>query len=144
MAFAPPRSACRGAFIDPSRSPRFVRTSNRQPLSRQIAVKQRLIVEAKAAEIEAGAAAAQAAVECFERVGYTVVQGDADWMFGPKDREIQIETLSGWATAARDLGAIPLAEVTEWLSRRRGLLAVGRSSIRVGHRDLFVRPAGTR
>ena len=91
-----------------------------------------------------GPAAAQAAVECFERIGYSVVQGDADWMFGPQDRGIQIETLSRWAAAARDLGEIPLAEVTEWLSRRRGLLAVGRSSIRVGHRDLFVRPAGTR
>lgn len=91
-----------------------------------------------------GPAAAQAAVGCFERVGYSVVQGDADWMFGPQDREIQIELLSGWAAAARDLGEIPLVEVTEWLSRRRGLLATGRSLIRVGHRDLFAHPAETR
>ena len=91
-----------------------------------------------------GPTAAQVAVECFERVGYSVVRGEADWMFGPRDSEIQIELLSGWAAAARDLGEIPLADVTEWLSRRRGLLTAGGSSIRVGHRDLFACPAGAR
>ena len=56
-----------------------------------------------------GPAAAQAAVERFERVGYSVVQGASDWVFEPADREIQIEILSGWAAAAREMGDLPLA-----------------------------------
>jgi hypothetical protein len=73
-----------------------------------------------------------------------VVQGDADWMFAPQDREIQIEILSGWAAAARDTGEVPLVDVIGWLTRRRDLVASGLSSIRVGHVDLFAYPTGTR
>ena len=51
-----------------------------------------------------GPAAAKSAVERFERVGYSVVQGASDWVFGPQDRDIQIEMLSGWAAAAREIG----------------------------------------
>jgi len=91
-----------------------------------------------------GPAAAQAAVERFERVGYAIVAGASDWMFGPQDRYIQLETLSGWAAAAREVGAMPLADVIGWLTRRRELVAAGLSSIRVGHRDVFAGPTGTR
>jgi SAM-dependent methyltransferase len=91
-----------------------------------------------------GPAAAQAAVEQFERVGYTVAQGKADWLFGPDDREMQLEILSGWAAAAREIGDVALSDTIDWLTRRRGLTAAGRSSIRVGHVDFFARPIGTR
>jgi hypothetical protein len=77
-------------------------------------------------------------------VGYTVVHGTADWVFTPDDREIQTETLSGWASAARETGNPPLAEIFEWLTGRRAAVAAGRSSMRVGHVDLFARPSGTR
>jgi hypothetical protein len=91
-----------------------------------------------------GSSAAQSAVERFERVGYTVVQGAADWSFEQQDREIQVELLSGWAAAARDTADVPLADVIGWLTRRRDLVAAGLSSIRVGHLDLFARPTGRR
>jgi hypothetical protein len=91
-----------------------------------------------------GPSAAQVAVERFERVGYAVVQGAADWSFGPQDREIQVELLSGWAAATRDTADVPLADVIGWLTRRRDLVAAGLSSIRVGHIDLFARPTGRR
>lgn len=91
-----------------------------------------------------GPAAAQSAAERFERLGYVVVRGESDWVFGPSDREIQFETLSGWAAAAREISDLALAEVIGWLTRRRDLVAAGRSSIRVGHLDLFARPPGTR
>ena len=42
-----------------------------------------------------GPEAAQTAVERFERVGYSVVQGASDWVFGAEDREIQTEMLIG-------------------------------------------------
>jgi len=91
-----------------------------------------------------GPTAADAAVAQFKAVGYEVMQGEADWLFGPDDRAIQLEMLSGWAHAAREIGGPSLSDVLEWLTRRREFVAAGRSSIRVGHIDFFARPTGTR
>jgi len=91
-----------------------------------------------------GPTAAVAAVERFERVGYSVLQGQSDWVFAPLDREIQLEMLSGWAAAARDIDDVPLPDVIGWLKRRRDLVVAGQSSTRVGHTDLFARPTATR
>jgi hypothetical protein len=88
-----------------------------------------------------GPAAAQAAIELFERLDYAVIQGPSDWVFEPGDRDIQVEILSGWAAAARDIGELPLSDIESWLMRRGGLVSNGRSTIRVGHVDLFARPA---
>jgi hypothetical protein len=91
-----------------------------------------------------GPTAAQAALERFKRVGYAVTHGASDWTFGPHEREIQLAALSGWALAAREIDELPVADVLDWLGRRRDLVAAGRSSIRVGHFDLFARPTTTR
>jgi SAM-dependent methyltransferase len=93
-----------------------------------------------------GPVAASVAADWFRKVGYDVATGESDWVFGPQDREIQTETLSGWATAAREMGDIPLDEVLGWLTRRREAVAAGQSSIRVGHADLFAwpKPPGAR
>jgi SAM-dependent methyltransferase len=91
-----------------------------------------------------GPAAAQAAVEQFERLDFAVMQGVSDWIFQPGDREIQTEILSGWASAARETGDLPLDQVIGWLTRRRELVSNGRSTIRVGHIDFFARPIGMR
>jgi hypothetical protein len=91
-----------------------------------------------------GPLAARQAIERFERVGYAAVQGASDWLFEPREREIQVELLTGWAAAARDTGDLPLADVIGWLTRRRDLVAAGRSSMRVGHVDFLARPTGTR
>jgi SAM-dependent methyltransferase len=91
-----------------------------------------------------GPSAAQEAIAAFERVGYEVTHGLADWEFGPMDREIQTEILSGWAAAAREIRDPPRPEIVAWLKRRRDLIADGRSSIRVGHVDLLARPTATR
>jgi len=91
-----------------------------------------------------GPAAAQAAVEQFERLDYAVMQGASDWVFQPCDREIQTEILSGWASAARETGDVPLDEGVGWLTRRNEMVSQGRSTIRVGHVDFFARPTGMR
>lgn len=91
-----------------------------------------------------GPSAAGATIACFERVGYAVTHGLADWEFSPADRDIQLEVLSGWAAAARAIGALPPAEISGWLARRRDWIADGRSSIRIGHVDLLARPILTR
>jgi hypothetical protein len=91
-----------------------------------------------------GAAAASTAIARFESLGYSVVHGTADWLFDATDRDIQRETFSGWASAAREVDNLPLARIVEWLTFRRDEIAAGRSSLRVGHVDFFARPIGSR
>jgi len=88
-----------------------------------------------------GPAAALDAVERFHEVGYTVVQGVSDWVFGTDDREMQAEVLSGWASAVRELDELALPDLIDWLARRRDLVAAGRATMRVGHVDVFARPS---
>jgi hypothetical protein len=91
-----------------------------------------------------GPTAASAAIARFEVLGYSVVHGKSDWVIGSQDREFQLEILGGWASAARDMGDLPLANTVEWLTRRRDAVAAGRSSIRIGHVDFFAAPMATR
>jgi SAM-dependent methyltransferase len=91
-----------------------------------------------------GPHAAAAAIAAFEGVGYAVVQGQSDWEFGARDGEIQMEVIAGWASAAREIGDPPLNDLLAWLTRRRDLIASGRSRIHVGHLDFFAGPTGTR
>ena len=91
-----------------------------------------------------GPEAAATAPSRFEAVGYRVTQGSSDWVFAPKDTEIQTEVLTGWAVAAREVGAPAIGDVIGWLARRRTHIEAGRSSMRVGHVDFFARPTTTR
>ena len=91
-----------------------------------------------------GPAAVAEALTRFARVGYEVTQGESDWVFGTEDREIQLDVLSGWAGAAREMDDVPLPEIVGWLTRRRDHVAAGRATLRVGHVDIFARPIGTR
>ncbi len=89
-------------------------------------------------------AAAARAVERFEHFGYAVVQGRSDWVFGPDDRTIQDALFAGWAELGALTTAMPPDRIAPWLARRRADLAAGRSSLRIGHVDIFARPIGTR
>ena len=91
-----------------------------------------------------GPTAASEAVGRFERLGYSVVQSPSDWVFGPDDRDIQLEVVAGWASAARDIGDLSLGDIANWLVRRREAIAAGGSSIRVGHIDFFAVPPAAR
>jgi SAM-dependent methyltransferase len=84
------------------------------------------------------------AVQSFERVGYQVLPGASDWVFGRQDREIQLQVLAGWALAANELGELPGSALAGWLERRRDLVAHGRAQMRIGHVDLFAMPIATR
>jgi Methyltransferase domain len=91
-----------------------------------------------------GPAAASAAIARFESLGYSIARGQSDWVIGYDDRDIQMEIFSGWASAAREVGDMSLADMVGWLTRRRAAVSAGRSSLRVGHVDIFVRPMGLR
>jgi hypothetical protein len=84
------------------------------------------------------------AVRSFERVGYKVLPGSSDWEFGPRDREIQLQVLAGWAHAVSELGDLPRAATAAWLERRRDLVISGRSSMRIAHVDFFATPSAAR
>ena len=91
-----------------------------------------------------GPEAAGYAIAGFERLGYAVIHRQADWTMGPSDRDLQLEVFAGWAGAAREIGALSLAEAASWLTRRRASVAAGTASLRVGHVDLFAMPTGRR
>jgi hypothetical protein len=91
-----------------------------------------------------GPDAASTAPSHFEKVGYTVTKGQSDWVFGPKDTEIQGEVLTGWTAAAREIGTSSIGDLVGWLGRRKDHIAAGRSAMRVGHVDFFARPTTTR
>jgi SAM-dependent methyltransferase len=91
-----------------------------------------------------GPAAAARAVERFEHFGYAVVEGRSDWVLGPGDRAIQDALFAGWAEVAALTTAMSGDEISVWLAWRRTHLAQGRSTLRVGHVDIFARPMGTR
>lgn len=91
-----------------------------------------------------GPRAAEAAIAAFQAAGYAVVHGRSDWQLLPRDHDIQRDMLAGWAGAAREIGAVSLPDAAAWLTRRRDLLAAGRSTVTVGHVDMFARPIGTR
>jgi hypothetical protein len=91
-----------------------------------------------------GPSAAKTTVETLRRVGYEVESGAADWHFGPADAAIQRELVTGFAAAARETGEVAVADLTAWTTRRRDAIAAGRSSMLVGHLDVFARTTGTR
>ncbi len=89
-----------------------------------------------------GPAAAARAVERLEHFGFAVAQGRSDWVLGPADHAMQDALLAGWA----EVGAttLPAAEIAQWLAARRSDVAAGRLRLRIGHRDVFARPIGSR
>ena len=91
-----------------------------------------------------GPAAAAFAIARFEALGYSVVHGNSDWVIAPHERDMQMEILAGWASAGREIGEVSLADTVGWLTRRRDAVTAGRSSIRVGHVDVFARPVARR
>lgn len=90
-----------------------------------------------------GPDAARTAPERLRAAGFTVIEGRSDWQFGAGDCAIQNEILTGWAGAAREIGADP-AIIEQWLGERREHVAAERSQMRVGHIDFFATPTGRR
>ena len=91
-----------------------------------------------------GPLAPRTAVEHLEKVGYAVELGDADWLLSENDLAMQEAILAGWAVAANETGEISAETVAGWLVNRRAALTARRSTIKVGHVDLFASPAGAR
>jgi len=63
---------------------------------------------------------------------------------GPDDRSIQETLFADWAGLGALTTTMSADEIAQWLAQRRACLAQGRSSLRVGHVDIFARPTGMR
>jgi hypothetical protein len=57
---------------------------------------------------------------------------------------MQTAVLDVWAGAASEEGALPLAEVVAWLTRRRDLVVASRLAMQLGHVDFLALPQGSR
>jgi hypothetical protein len=90
-----------------------------------------------------GPDAARVAPERLRAAGFTVIEGRSDWRLGADDRDIQLEMIAGWATAAREIG-VDAKILGPWLVDRGDLVVAGRSQMRVGHIDFFAMPTGRR
>jgi SAM-dependent methyltransferase len=83
------------------------------------------------------------AIKLFQAAGYDVANGRSDWTFEPVDREMQLEIFAAWADAARETGAVPIADLDLWLQARRDAVEAGRSQLRIGHVDFVARPVAS-
>ena len=83
-----------------------------------------------------GPAAAAAAESTFGALGYEVRTAPSHWTLGPESPALQAALVDGWAAAAAEIAPGQDDALRGWARRRRALVAVGRSRLRVGHVDL--------
>src|SRR5262249_57469178 len=76
--------------------------------------------------------------------GSALGQGPWGGLSGPADRAIQDALFAGWAEVGPLTTSLSADDIAQWLAQRRDYLAAGRSSLRVGHVDIFARPIGSR
>jgi len=91
-----------------------------------------------------GPSGAVAAISRFEALGYRVVQGLSDWTMEATDQAMQNELLDGWAAAAGEMTLLPIADIADWLNRRRQAVNRHASAMRVGHVDFLATPSTIR
>ena len=85
----------------------------------------------------AGPDATDAAVQAFERYGFTAHRAPSDWELGAESRALQQQLVDGWAAAAtRCRGAMPMRS-RRGGARRTEAIEHGTSRIDVGHEDLL-------
>ncbi len=84
-----------------------------------------------------GPAAAGHMAACLKDLGYQVHEDRSDWRLDWEDRNMQVALLDGYAEAAAECDPGAKAEIAAWHERRRRLVDSGRSSLRVGHADIF-------
>jgi hypothetical protein len=91
-----------------------------------------------------GPSAAATAISKLKALGYSIVDGNSDWVIGSADQEIQHELLAGWAGAASEIKSLPGGDIATWLEKRRTAVKDRVSTMRVGHVDFFATPSVTR
>ena len=91
-----------------------------------------------------GPDAAKRTIAMFEAVGYLVINAAADWVLKPHDQDMLAALFDGWASAACEVGQQSLPEIETWLTHRQDALSHEKSSVCVGHIDVFAAPIARR
>lgn len=71
---------------------------------------------------------------------WEVTVATTDWVLTPADGALQAALVEGWAAAASAIAPGKSAGIMSWRDRRQAHILGGRSSMRVGHRDVAARP----
>jgi hypothetical protein len=87
-----------------------------------------------------GPQAAASAVKIFRTLGYSIVQGQSDWVAKATDAKFQTELLVGWLHAAREMADLSRDTLEGWFTRRCNAVEAGRLTLTVGHVDFFAQP----
>src|SRR5687768_1357360 len=85
----------------------------------------------------AGPDATDAAVQAFERHGFTAHRAPSDWELGAESRLLQQQLVDGWAAAAIEMSRRDADAIQAWRARRTEAIEHGTSRIDVGHEDLL-------
>jgi len=86
-----------------------------------------------------GPDAAELFIEKFKAAGYRIVSGPSDWVLGPDAVSIQSELVSGWCSAAREIG-VGEGALERWQKLRMEQCQAGMVTSRVGHIDFAALP----
>lgn len=84
----------------------------------------------------AGPDACAVMTDAFRQAGYIAETADSPWLMNPADAQLITELTSGIATAVRETGKVPEADIASWLKAK----SAAQQGL-VGHLDLFARPA---
>ncbi|MGE0723128.1 MAG: class I SAM-dependent methyltransferase [Alphaproteobacteria bacterium] len=84
-----------------------------------------------------GPSAPGAAATLFRRAGCRFRTAPSDWVVTAADPAMLAALVDGAAGAAAEQSPAERARIAAWGERRRAAIAVGRLSVRVGHRDLL-------
>jgi hypothetical protein len=87
-----------------------------------------------------GPDAAEAAVQCFRRLGAEVVACPSPWRLGDEDRDLAVEWLIGWLDAALEQEPALAPDADLYRRRRLREAATGALTVTVGHADFLVLP----
>jgi len=83
----------------------------------------------------AGPEAIDVAARAFSLAGFHIRREPSDWVLPPDSRELQVELVDGWATAACQIAPSRTPAIADWLRRRLEHIEANRSRITVGHDD---------
>ena len=91
----------------------------------------------------AGPAAWAIAERVFAAAGYQVESAPSDWLIEPPEQAFQRMLITGWAHAATEIAPLQADTIADWLRRRLGHVAAGRSRIIVHHVDMAATLGGS-
>jgi hypothetical protein len=87
-----------------------------------------------------GPMAGTAAARKFAAAGYEVTRGRADWRLARTERDVQRMMVEGWFAAVSELEMLDRPAVTHWRDQRLAWVAEGRTTMTVGHLDIWAVP----